>query len=161
MRSVLAVVALLITAGIAAEGQQTKGKDAPTDEDIINMVGGRLFKLFAQFGTPEDLRTVRSEETPEMDTVLLEYGAFAFNVRQKTVQACYFLTGWKGKIKGINLGDSREQVVKALGDEYENSEIKNDDGVHDYLWELKENGGVLWVTFDKNDRVKRVAVVLK
>ena len=68
MRSVLAVVALLITAGFAAEDQQTKGKDAPTDED---------------------------------------------------------------------------------------------DGVHDYLWELKENGGVLWVTFDKNDRVKRVAVVLK
>src|SRR5207247_5614682 len=139
--------------------QERKGKDAPTDEAIINMVGGRLAKMFAQFGTPEEIYPVRAEDNPEMDFVMLNYPtAFAFGVRQKTVGVCYFFPGWRGTIKGINLGDSREQVVKILGNDFENSEIKNEEGVDDCKWDLKENDARLWVIFDKNNQATRVQV---
>src|SRR5262245_25273685 len=144
---------LLFARGVAVPvGQDTKGKDAPSDEQIIDMVGGRLAKIFVRFGTPADLFPVRANESPEMDLVILEYRSFAFGIRNKTVQTCYFVRGWAGTIKGIKLGDSREQVVKTLGKEYEPSDVVNNDNVYDFAWDLKETDSLLWAIFDKQDK---------
>ncbi len=162
MRSTIAVVALLGTAVLIADGQDKRVNDVPTDQKVVNMVGGRLAKLFSQFGVPEVVYPVRGEEGPDSDFVIMEYhGAFAFGLREKTVGVCYFMPGWKGKIKGINLGDSREQVFKTLGDDHEDSEVKNDEGVFDCKWELQEEEAWFWVIFDKNDKAKKVTVQVK
>jgi hypothetical protein len=163
MRSILLSIATLcVTVGLFAGAQERKPKAEPTDEALINLVGGRLAKLFSQFGTPDEIFPVRVDENPEMDFVILEYhGAFQFGVRRKTVGVCHFMPGWKGKIRGINLGYSREQVIKTLGDDFENSDDENSDGVYDCKWDLKDNDARLWVIFDRNDKATRVTVELK
>lgn len=52
-------------------------------------------------------------------------------------------------------------MVNTLVDGNERSEQMNEDGVNDLLYDLKETGTILWITFDRGDKVKRVAVMLK
>src|SRR5271169_4262540 len=66
-----ALVALAVTSVQAEDGT----KQAVTDTAVINSCGGRLFKIFADFGTPQDLSALRGS-TPDDDDVLCDFGVF-------------------------------------------------------------------------------------
>src|SRR5262245_10904232 len=112
MRYAPCLVAVLVAVGFASQVPVKKEKDPPTDAGIIDMVGGRFAKVYAQFGMPSDLRPIRSDESADLDVVFMDYGAFGFTVLKKSIHGCYFFDSWKTDVKGIKLGDSREQVTK-------------------------------------------------
>src|SRR4051794_13095769 len=84
------------------------GDKTPSDKAIIEMCGGRLRKVFDQFGAPIDVYVSGTKK----DSVSLDYGPYAFRVLDKTVRTCFFYDDWKGTIKGIKIGDDRDSVVK-------------------------------------------------
>ena len=160
MRWTLALTALLlaIAGTIEAQPGQPAGKQSLTDKAVIDLCGGRLARVFAEFGIPDELRAVR-ENGPERDAVMVKYGTFGFLVRQKTVQSCYFWPGWKGKIQGIEIGNTPEEVVKVLGKN--DLSFKNSYGGDDYGWNLKAYDAILWAQFDKDNKVWSVQVAAK
>ena len=159
MRLMLTAAAIAIAVGATAAAQRAlpDREQTPSDASIIDMCGARLAKVFAQFGNPEEVYCIRASK-PENDTVALEYGSFNFRVRDKVVRICTFFSGWKGTIKGIKIGDSREQTVSVLGPKQDS--FKNEDGWDDYGWDLKASDAVLWIVFDKDDKVRTVTVEL-
>jgi hypothetical protein len=158
MRKIVAVFVLFLAVGSIAHGQEkAEGKKSPTDEAIINTCGSRLVKVFAQFGTPVDLFPQRGNQ-PDGDSVTLDYGTFGFQIRQKTVQACFFWAEWPGTIKGFKIGSTRAEVVKLLGDS--NKTFKNSEGTEDLGWNRADLDAVFWVDFDKDNKVRKVEVIL-
>jgi hypothetical protein len=155
MRFLLALAMFLGTFGATARGQQTQspGKADPTDTQVMSACGGRLARVFAQFGTPSDARVADSK-----DAIILDYDSFAFMVRDKTVRVCYFWSAWNGTVKGIKIGDTREATVKVLG--AQKRADKNSDGVDDYGWEMRDYDATLWVVFDKDNKVTRIQLEL-
>jgi hypothetical protein len=160
MQPILAMTALLVLAGLTADGQERGGggKEGPTDDTIIDLCGARLVRVFSRLGTPTDVFATRGDKA-ELDSVTLDYGSFGFRVRDKTVRACFFWSEWKDTVRGFRIGDGREQVVKALGNKYQAE--KNNDGVDDYCYDLKDLDAMLWVDFDKDNKVVKVEVQLK
>ncbi len=159
MRIFMACAAVLTLIAGHASAQEGERKDSVTDTTVINLCGARLAKMFAQCGTPIDLRVKRGEK-PEEDEVLCNYGTYAFRVRDKQVRTCFLWIDWKGTIKGIKIGDTREDVVKVLGKPYIIE--KNKDGViTDYGYELKELDADFFANFDKDGKVWRVEISLK
>ena len=66
---------------------------------------------------------------------------------------------WKGPIRGIKIGDSREDVVKVLG--AASITFKDKDGnITAYGYELKELDAKFFANFDKDGKVWRVEVSL-
>ena len=161
MRMIMACAALMAVGVASAEAQDrtTPAKDAVTDATIINSCGSRLFKMFAQYGTPGDLRVIRGD-TPAEDEVLCDYEAHGFRVRNKVIQSCFFWEDWKGSIRGIKIGDSREDVVKVLGTPP--ITVKDKKGVVTvYGYELKDLDDKFFTNFDKDGKVWRGEVSLK
>ena len=154
-----AVLMALVIASAEAQDRATPAKDAVTDATIINLCGGRLAKMFAQCGTPENLRVKRGN-TPDEDDVLCDYGTYGFRVRNKVINTCFFATDWKGPIRGIKIGDSREDVVKVLGTASMTFKDKNG-VVTSYGYELKGLDVKFFTNFDKDGKVWRVEVSLK
>jgi hypothetical protein len=154
MRLALTLAAvLMIAARVNADDSGDATKQPPTDDKIIAQVGDRLAKVFARFGTPEDVWGNKGKEG------ILSYWSFAFAVKDKTITACFFAEGsWKGTVRGIKFGDTREQVVKTLGGNY--TEVKGAD-FNSYGWELKEQNAKFWVYFDKDNKVNQMEVTLQ
>ena len=98
--------------GVAlGEDAKVDGKAPPSDGEIADLVGCRLFKVFATFGYPEDMSpTDAKSETPK---VFLDYGSYGFKIRHKYVHSCVFFSSWEGTIFGVRMGDSidRKSVV--------------------------------------------------
>ena len=92
--------------------------------------------------------------------MLCDYGAYGFRVRNKVIRTCFFWADWKGPIRGIKIGDSREDVVKVLGKAPITDKDK-DGVVTAYGYELKDLDSELFVNFDKDGKVWRVEVSLK
>jgi hypothetical protein len=154
-----AVLMALVVASAEAQNSATPAKDAVTDATIINLCGGRLAKMFAQCGTPEDLRVKRGS-TPDEDDVLCNYGTYAFRVRDKVIRTCFFWSDWKGPIRGIKIGDSREEVVKVLG-KAPSTDKDKDGAITAYGYDLKDLDADFFTNFDKDGKVWRVEVSLK
>ena len=54
--------------------------------------------------------------TPDEDDVLFEFGTFMVCIApNQRISTCFFLKTWKGPVRGIKMGDTREDVVKVLG----------------------------------------------
>lgn len=161
MRTIMlygALVACFVAFAKAQERDQPR-KEAITDATIINSCGGPLDKMFAQFGTPRDLRVNRGNK-PEEDDVYCSYENHGFRVRNKVIRMCFFFRGWKEPIRGIRIGDSREAVAKILGNP--SMTVKNKDGtISAYGYELKELNSYFFANFDKDGQVWRVEVSLK
>jgi hypothetical protein len=158
MRMIMVCVALvaLVAAGAAAQDAVTQAKDSITDTKIIDMCGGRLAKMFTQFGTPAELIAIRGK-TSDKDYVLCDYGTYFFHVRKKVILACFFWSDWKGPIRGIKIGDSREDVVKVLG----NAQItvKDKNGVVTaYGYRMKDLDVEFYTDFDKDGKVREVEI---
>ena len=161
MRLIVACAALMILVVVGAEAQDgaTPAKDPVTDATIINSCGDRLAKMFAQFGVPKDL-SVKRGNTPDEDDVLCHYGAYGFRVRKKVIQICFFWSDWKEPIRGIKIGDSREDVVKVLGNAP--ITVKDKNGVVTaYGYVLKDLDGQFYADFDKDGKVWQVEFGLK
>ncbi len=154
-----AAIMTLVVASAEAQIAATPAKEAITDATIIDSCGGRLAKMFAQFGTPQDLRVKRGS-TPDMDDVLCDYGAFGFRVRNKMIQICFFWSDWKGPIRGIKIGNSREDVEKVMGKAP--ITVKDKDGVVTaYGYALKDLDAEFYADFDKDGKVWQVEFGLK
>jgi hypothetical protein len=150
------VLMTLVVASAEAQNAATPAKDAVTDATIINICGGRLAKMFAQFGTPSDVLPIRGD-TPAEDYVLCDYDTYFFHVRKKVIQHCFFWSNWKGPIRGIKIGDSREDVVKVLGTAP--ITVKDKNGiVTDYGYRMKDLGVKFYANFDENGKLKRVQI---
>lgn len=161
MRTVLSCVALstMLAACAAAQQPAAVAKPAVTDEAVVEMVGGRLAKMFAHFGTPQDVWAQRGE-TEDEDEVFFDYGGFATKVREKTVRVCFFYQGWQGPIRGIKIGDSREDVVKVLGEP--TTTVKDKNGVVTaYGYDLTDLDANFFANFHEDGKVWRVEVSLK
>jgi hypothetical protein len=157
MRIALAAALCAVTTAFAAD-PKVADKDAPSDAAVIGMCGGRLAKVFHDFGTPVNVFVIRGNKLAD-DSVALDFGTFSLNVRNKTVVSCFFFKEWSGAIKGIKIGDSREQVIKVLGDKFGAS--KNKEGVDDVSYDIKDNDALFWVDFDKDNKVVKVEIQLK
>lgn len=146
LASTFTIAVLLFAATAMAE---------PTAEAIIKSRGGGLEKL-QQFGTPEIIIAKRGKTTDD-DDVVFNYGPFLVRVHHDTIKTCFFVSPWKGPINGINIGDSRETVVKVLGKP--RMVFKNKDGVEtDYGYDLKDKEVTLYANFDDEGKVKRVEI---
>jgi hypothetical protein len=153
-----AIMAFVI-ASAEAQNAATLAKDAVTDATIINLCGSRLAKMFGQCGTPDDIRVKRGG-TPDEDDVLCNYGTYAFRVRDKTVRTCFFWADWKGPIRGVKIGDTREDVVKVLG-KAPSTDKDKDGAITAYGYDLKDLDADFFTNFDKDGKVWRVEVSLK
>jgi hypothetical protein len=89
----------------------------------------------------------------------LDYGAYGFKVRKKTVRNCLFWPNWKGTIQGVKIGDSRDDVAKVLGKPSLTFTEKTG-VVSGYGYELKDLDSKLWADFDANGKVNMVEVDL-
>jgi hypothetical protein len=159
MRSFMACTVLVALIAAYASAQDATRKDSVTDATVINLCGGRLSKMFAQCGTPVDMKVKRGS-TPAEDDVLCDYGTYAFRVRDKLVRTCFLWIDWKGTVKGIKIGDTREDVVKVLGKPY--IVEKDKDGViTDYGYDLKDLDADFFANFNKDGKVWRVEISLK
>ncbi len=161
MRMIMAFGALmvLVAASALAQDAAPPSKRPITDTTIINTCGERLFKMFARYGTPDDVRALRGD-TAAQDEVLCDYGAYGFRVRDKLVRTCFFWSDWKAPVRGIKIGDSRQQVEKVLGAATITS--KDKDGVLTaYGYSLNDLGADFFVNFDKDGKVWRVEVSMK
>jgi hypothetical protein len=163
MRKIMACAALMVLVVASSEAQNsiTPTKEAVTDTTIINLSGARLSKLFAQVGLPDNIRPERGAK-PEEDNVFFDYGAAGYGckVRSKVVYACFFFKDWKGTVRGIKIGDSREDVVKVLGKAPTTVNDKNG-AVTAYGYELKDLDADFFANFDETGKVWRVEVSLK
>ena len=158
MRTIVACAALMALVVASAEAQDgaTPAKDAITDATIIDSCGGRLAKMFAQYGAPSDFVAIRGN-TPDKDDVICDYGTYMFRVREKVIRCCFFRTDWKGPIRGIKIGDSREDVVKTLGTAPTTFKDKNG-VVTAYGYRMKDLGVEFYTNFDEDGKVKRVEI---
>jgi hypothetical protein len=158
MIKTFAALMLLAAGGAGAEEAAPPPKAAITDMTIINSCGERVLKMFAQYGAPKNFWVMRGRTVAE-DDVLCSYGAYGFRVRDGIVRCCFFWTDWAGPIRGVKMGNSREDVVKVLGSPQ--ITIKDKDGaITSYGYRMKEQGIELYASFDKNGRVKRVEIDL-
>src|SRR5262245_38687590 len=109
MRSMFVLTTLLLSSLSLSRADSPK---APPDEEIINMSGARLVRVFKQFGTPQDVYPVRNgkDGKPEDDAAVLEYDGFSFDIKDKTVRRVTFFRAWTGTVKGVKIGDTREQA---------------------------------------------------
>jgi hypothetical protein len=161
MRIIMSCVAIMafVVANAGAQDGAATAKNAITDATIINLCGGRLAKMFAQCGTPENLQVKRGG-TPDEDDVLFVYESVGFRVRDKVVRTCFFWSNWKGPIRGIKIGDSREDVVKVLG-KAPTTDKDKDGAITAYGYDLKDLDADFFTNFDKDGKVWRVEVSLK
>jgi hypothetical protein len=151
----VALTALVAVIAVAQDST-APAKDAITDMTVINLCGGRLALMFAQCGLPLDLVAIRAD-TADKDDVVCDYGTYMFRVRNKKVRICFFRDTWQGPIRGIKSGDSREDVVKALGDPA--MTFKDKDGVITaYGYHLKDLGVDFYPNFDQNGKTNKVEI---
>jgi hypothetical protein len=153
-----AALTVLVAANSLAQESAAPAKDTVTDAAIIAMCGGGQAKMFALYGVPEDLWATRGA-TEDEDDVFLGYGAYGFKVRDKVVRVCFFFRGWKGPIRGIKIGDSCEDVAKALGNP--RTTVKAKDGsITAYGYQFQDLDANFFANF-KDGKVWRVEVSLK
>ena len=146
----------MVAARVNADDSAKAAKQLPTDETIIKLCGDSLANMFAKCGVPEEI-IVNNDKA-----AILDYGSFAFSVKEKAVTGSYFFPSWKGTFKGAKYGDTKEQVVKILGDGY--SDVKGKTGAgkdfEAYGWDLPEQKATFWLYFT-DDKVSRVQITLK
>ena len=67
-------MATMLAANVAAEQPAAPPKTAVTSDMIVDLLGGRLAKMFSEFGTPQNVWVQRGE-TEDEDDVFFSYGA--------------------------------------------------------------------------------------
>lgn len=157
MRIALMLAALLVVAArVDADDAAKEGKQLPSDETIIKLCGDSLANMFGKCGVPVAI-VVNADKM-----AILDYGSFAFSVKDKTVTGSYFFPSWQGTFKGAKYGDTKEQVVKVLGSGYSDVNGKTGAGkdFEAYGWELPEQKATFWLYFT-DDKVSRVQITLK
>ncbi|HEX4000842.1 MAG TPA: hypothetical protein VHX65_20005 [Pirellulales bacterium] len=136
---------LLLTVAAAANADEapTKAKQMPTDDTIIKLCGDSLANMFAKCGVPEEI-TVNGD-----NLAVLIYGPYAFTVKGKKVIGSFFFDDWKGTIKGVKYGDTKDQSVKVLGKGYSDVNGKGSDGkpFEAYGWNDKSQKATFWLYF--------------
>ena len=159
MRLKLTIAAIVALAVTTAQGGDpgVPHPAAPTEEAIINIRGSSFTKLLAQFGTPADFKPIR-RKTPADLYVLFDYGSFGFLVRDKKVRTCFIWSEWKDPIRGIKIGDSREQVAKVLGAKPRYTEKDKDGNITAYGYDLQGIDACFFANFDEDGKLERVEI---
>ena len=92
--------------------------------------GSNLATAVTKFGVPKELAPCRScregaerfhPQPQSDDCVQFGYGSYGLLLQESIVRGCVFLPGWQEAVHGVKLGDSQADVVKALGDQFQES----------------------------------------
>ncbi|HTQ40105.1 MAG TPA: hypothetical protein VMJ32_13855 [Pirellulales bacterium] len=85
-------------------------QSTPTADAIIALVGGSLSNAGSKTGPP-------SQAYPgDPGQVCVDYGTYALLIENQTdVTGCFFWPNWKAEACGVMLTDSRDDMVKKLG----------------------------------------------
>jgi hypothetical protein len=150
MRVVLALAVCLVGSAWVVADDFSAAKQPPTDESVINTCGAHLPDVFARFGVPGDLRPSGDND----GGVDLDYGAFGFKIKNKIAVATFFWSDWPGTVKGVKIGDTKDQAIKVLGPNKHT--YKHPDGLEDYGWDLTTPNAILWLYLDKDGKVKKM-----
>lgn len=148
------ILLLLFAARAYADDTPAPAKP-PTDDTIIKLCGGTISDMFAKCGVPQEI-TVNGD-----NLAVLIYGPYAFTVKNKKVRGSFFFDDWKGTIKGIKYGDTKDQAVKALGSGFSDVKGTSADGkpFEAYGWDDKSQNSTFWLYFT-DGKVSNVQVTL-
>lgn len=155
MRTLAKLVVIVALIGAAAGA---KSPNSPTDEQIINICGAKLERLWTEFGTPDHIIGKRREK-PAPDGVALAYDGFILTVDFNTVTHCFFTEKWKGTIRGIQMGASREEATKNFGKPIVTNKDK-EGAITGYCFPVSEKL-VLWTNFDDEGKLNRIEIALR
>jgi hypothetical protein len=155
MRAIFAfcLFALIATQAVAADAPATK---LPSDQTIIDLCGGQIADMFAKCGVPDAI-TVNGD-----NFAVLIYGPYAFTVKNKKIHGSFFFDDWKGTIKGVKYGDTKDQVVQVLGKAYSDVKGKGSSDAKPfeaYGWDNKDKKVTFWLYFT-DDKVSNVQITL-
>lgn len=110
MKKILGVVLVLCAAVFFIAADKT-----PTADDLIEELGLRHSKVFCKYGVPVKMHVDRGP-TKEEDYIIFDYLQFGFVFSKETIRQILFYPEWKGgKIRKINMGMKKDDVVKSMG----------------------------------------------
>jgi hypothetical protein len=171
MRTIL-VSALLLSVSFSSAGRAAE--PAVTTAQVEAAIGSDLPTAIAKFGVPKELGSWRStREGAERfqhyndDCVQFGYGSFGLLVQRSSVLGCVFLPDWKETVRGVKPGDSRDDVVKVLGNPFRegakqdfkaNVGTKVGDPYPFSSWEISEGRQLLCVYWSKDTKAERIEV---
>jgi hypothetical protein len=157
MRAIFAFCLCALIAGqaFAADAPTAQAQKSPSDATIIDLCGGHIADMFAKCGVPDAI-TVNGD-----NVAVLIYGPYAFTVKNKKILGSFFFDDWKGTIKGVKYGDTKDQVVKVLGAGYSDVKGKGSDGkpFEAYGFDNKDKKVTCWLYFT-GDKVSNVQFTL-
>ncbi|MDR0400486.1 MAG: hypothetical protein LBH51_06030 [Treponema sp.] len=130
--------------GQGAPGNFPRGRDIANSESLIGLT---LEEVYALFGAPREMYALRGREAWQDDVVLVYSQGDFYVLRDRVWQVGV------PAIRGIRLGDSREAVVLALGEDAEEGADYFILSLGGYAWPL-----ALRVNLDNSARVSALFV---
>lgn len=110
MKRALGIIAVVAVAFLFIAADKT-----PSSDELIDQLGVRLSKVFCKYGVPVKLWVDRGP-TKEEDYIIFDYLQFGFVFHKETIRQILFYPEWKGgKIRNINIGMTKDQVLKIMG----------------------------------------------
>ncbi len=143
-------LAIVVAGGIAVAAAADVPR--PTSEQIEQLCGSRLLKVFAAVGAPQSVTPERNPKYPgfrpptdDFDWVAFGYDGFELLVHENSVMVCRFGPNWKSPVEGVNVGDKLDDVVKLFGPTYQAG-----DGY--YEWKLPDRRATMDTAYDSQTR---------
>ena len=141
------ILLILMTANMF--GQESE----KSKTDLNEFLGVRLYKVFKTFGTPRDVFC----SADGRGETILDYGAFAFQIGNRTVSIVYFWENFTGKVFGLTIGMTAEQVKKAIGNPNDIKQSKAD-GTPIWIYNLIDTDRMLVIIFNKSNKIERIQI---
>jgi len=121
--------------------------------DLKEFLGVRLYKIFEVFGNPYDLFCSADGKSE----TILDYGTFAFQVGNKTVNIVYFWENFKGIVFEVSIGTSSEDLFKKYGKPTLEKRSTIDGNVI-WVYNLVKTDRMFVVFFDKDNKISRMQI---
>lgn len=120
MKRVLGIVAVMVVALVFIAAGKT-----PSADELIDQLGARHSKVFCKYGVPVKMHVDRGP-TKEEDYIIFDYLQFGFVFHKEMIRQVLFYPEWKGgKIKSINIGMTKDQVITIMGTPEEEVALKD------------------------------------
>lgn len=120
MKRVLGVLAVVAIASVFIAADKT-----PSADELIDQLGARHSKVFCKYGVPIKMHIDRGS-TKEEDYIIFDYLQFGFVFHKERIRQVLFYPEWKGgKIKSIDIGMNKDQVIKIMGTPEEEVVLKD------------------------------------
>jgi hypothetical protein len=121
MKRAIGVVAVVVVAFVFIAADKT-----PSADELIDVLGLRHSKVFCKYGVPVKMYVERGP-TKEEDYIIFDYLQFGLVFHHEMIRQILFYPEWKGgKIRKIDIGMSKDEVIKIMGEPQE--EVALNDG---------------------------------